>query len=386
MKQFTTTLLFSVICVFSFAQTPFTEQTLLDMNKRLMQDFPKFMAEEVSPDYTFTTEDGALISYQAMKDFKIKILEWNTHDLKIKQIGNASIVRGINKNTIQSATSGAIRKYNLQFIYTYEYKNGKWLWFSSHHIYNNPSKADEEVAIKKALNEQVVAFHNADKDIMAKFYINDPKTFHLASGTAGEFWLRDYETTKKALAEMKPTGITPTRSNYQIKIVGNMAVAHYDQENKGSNGKIRTEHNMNVLEKVDNNWKIIGTSVHPNNLANEDNPIEVYKQWVQEYNKDSKSFLLDKCPDDLVGTVNGGAFYNNEGFKNMKEGQQAHLEPSDMKSFQSGNLAVVMGIFTSLKKEADGTQKPSKEVFTAVMQKRNGKWLYVGHHATDMKQ
>lgn len=96
--------------------------------------------------------------------------------------------------------------------------------------------------------------------------------------------------------------------------------------------------------------------------------------------------MLDKCPEDLMGTVNGGAFYNNAGFKDMKGGQQASLEPSDMKSFQSGNLAVVMGIFTSLKKQADGTEKPSKEVFTAVMQKRNGKWLYVGHHATDMKQ
>jgi hypothetical protein len=45
-----------------------------------------------------------------------------------------------------------------------------------------------------------------------------------------------------------------------------------------------------------------------------------------------------------------------------------------------------MGIFTRPKKQADGTEKMGKEVFTAVMQKRNGKWLYVGHHATDMKE
>ena len=43
MKNLTITLFFSAISFFSFAQTPFTEQTLLDMNKRMMQDFPKFM-------------------------------------------------------------------------------------------------------------------------------------------------------------------------------------------------------------------------------------------------------------------------------------------------------------------------------------------------------
>ncbi len=135
-----------------------------------------------------------------------------------------------------------------------------------------------------------------------------------------------------------------------------------------------------LFEFTDKKWKW-ATAQHTY-LKNTEDPKEVYKQWVTEYNNDTKAFLMDKCPDDLRGTVNGGAFYDNSGFKNMQGGQKANLEPSDMKSFQSGNLAVIMGMFT--KKQADGSDK--KEVFTAVMQKRNGKWMYVGHHATDMKQ
>jgi ketosteroid isomerase-like protein len=139
-----------------------------------------------------------------------------------------------------------------------------------------------------------------------------------------------------------------------------------------------------LFEFANKKWKW-ATAQHTY-LQNTEDPKEVYKQWVAEYNKDTKAFLLDKCPDDLRGTNNGGAFYGNSGFKTMPEGQKAYLEPSDMKSFQSGNLAVVMGIFTRPKKQADGTEKMGKEVFTAVMQKRNEKWLYVGHHATDMKE
>ncbi len=260
MKNSIITFLFSAISFCCLAQTPFTEQTLLDMNKRMMQDFAKFMLEEVSPDYTFTTEDGALISYQAMKDLKIKVLEWNTHDLKIKQIGNATIVRGINKNTIQSATSGAIRKYNLQFMYTYEYKNGKWLWFSSHHIYNNPNTDDK--------------------------------------------------------------------------------------------------------------------------------PEEIVKQWIAEYNKDTKAFFMDKCTDDFIAsnTNNGGKFFGKEFVKGLKEGQPADADISDMKAFQSGNLAVVMGIMTWHHKQADGSDKPDKTVSTFVMQKKSGKWMYAGYHSSALKE
>ena len=150
MKSLTITFLCSAISFCCLAQTSFTEQTLLDMNKRLMQDFTKFVSEEVSPEYSFTTADGAVVNYQFMKDAKLKIVEWNTHDLKIKQIGNVAIVRGINDHIIQSTTSNEISKYSVHFIYTFEYKKDKWLWLTAHHIFNNPSKAEAE-AVKTSL-------------------------------------------------------------------------------------------------------------------------------------------------------------------------------------------------------------------------------------------
>ena len=285
MKQLTTTLLFSVICVFSFAQTPFTEQTLLDMNKRMMQDYAKFIVDEVSPEYTFTNADGAIISYQAMKAMKSKIVEWHTHDLKIKQIGNATFVRGINDHSIQSATSDAIWKYSVHFIYTYEYKNGKWLWLSAHHIYNNPSKADEEVTIKKLIEEERSVYHSGKSAELQKMWKDDAKTFHV-----GETWSFDNETLKKLIPTIKPSGATAVLSNYRIKINGNMAVADFDQITNNTNGGKSTAHGVVILEKTNRQWLFTGSSIH-GTLTKEDNPEEIVKQWIAEYNKDGKSFL-----------------------------------------------------------------------------------------------
>ncbi len=261
MKQLTITFLFSIISIFCFAQTPFTEQTFLDFCKKMEKDPVQTLKNGTVPDYVFVGTGGFVTDLKgliALYD-NLAPVSFTPTDYKIRTYGNSAIVTGRLKHTYTVKKTGAPRIVDELITYNYALINGEWKFTSAQH-----------------------------------------------------------------------------------------SEAPYDK----------------VL----------------------DNPIEIYKQWVQEYNKNTKAFLVDKCPDDLVGTVNGGAFYNNAGFKDMKDGQQVRLEASDMKSFQSGNLAVIMGIFTQLKKQADGTEKPVKEVFTAVMQKRNGKWMYVGHHATDMKQ
>jgi ketosteroid isomerase-like protein len=244
---------------------PFTEQRLLDMNKRLIQDFAKFVSEEVSPEYSFTTADGATLTYQAMKDAKIKVLEWNTHDLKIKQIGNVAIVRGINDHIIQSTTSNEMSKYSVHFIYTFEYKKDKWLWLTAHHIYNTPSKAEDETAIKTVLEAETKAAYAGDM-LLSNWYLT-PKTRFVATTATGQaFYGGSGEEVRKLFSDnLKPSNNTAASSNYNIQIAtgGKMAWATYDQTTRDKDGKtVSLSHEIRCLEKVNGAWKVVVVSAH----------------------------------------------------------------------------------------------------------------------------
>lgn len=245
---------------------PFTEQTLLDMNKRIVQDFTKFASEEISPEYSFTTAAGAILTHQAMKDAKIKAVEWNTHDLKIKQIGNVAIVRGINDHIMQSTTSNEIWKYSVHFIYTFEYKKDKWLWLTAHHIYNTPSKAEDETAIKTATEAETKAYHDGNAEGQRKQWLFTPQTRAVATTIGGQtLYGKSGEEVRQFFADIKPDNNTFSNANYNIKISsgGKMAWATYDQTTRDKDGKtLFLAHEIRCLENVNGAWKVVVLSAH----------------------------------------------------------------------------------------------------------------------------
>ena len=267
MKNSIITFLFSAISFCCLAQTPFTEQTLLDMNKRLMQDFTKFASEEISPEYSFITADGGILTHQVMKDAKIKAVEWNTHDLKIKQIGNVAIVRGINDHIMQSTTSNEVSKYSVHFNYTFEYKKDKWLWLTACHIYNTPSKADDETAIKAVCEALTKASQDGNVEERNKLWLLTPNRRLIGTDAqSGQtFYFAGIEQLQQLFANSKPRNGTSSAANYNIKIAagGKMAWATYDQTNRDKDGKtISLSHEIRCLENVNGAWKIVVVSAH----------------------------------------------------------------------------------------------------------------------------
>ena len=249
--------------------------------------------------------------------------------------------------------------------------------------------SEEEAAVKNALDDQARLLYSGDTEVFSKLWKDDPKNFVIMSGTAGEFLEIDNEQVKKNYALNKPRNATPKCYNYKIKIVGNVALAHYDQDNMYNNGVKKTEHNLQILEKVNGEWKIIGKSIHPNNLANEEKPEDIAKQWVTEYNKDSKLFFEKNCSKDFIASntgIDGGKFFGKEFIINRAKNAPSDLETTNMTSFQSGDLAVVVGNLIWHHKQPDGSDKPDKTVSTWVMQKKEGKWWYAGHHISPLKE
>ena len=100
MKKLLFNLLFLSLTTLSLAQTPFTEQTVHDMTQRMLKDYPKFVQEEVSPDFFVIFGEGQVASYDSMKATNdSKTATWDLSELKVKQIGNIEVATGINKHS-----------------------------------------------------------------------------------------------------------------------------------------------------------------------------------------------------------------------------------------------------------------------------------------------
>lgn len=391
MRSLAITFLFSAMSFCCLAQTPFTEQMLRDISANFVTNPEKVVKEHLAPDFVMYGNEGQIINYEQTKDIilSLKHTRFDDSEVKIQLFGTIAIATGVKVH--EASYKEQSGKLHERYTSIYQFKGGKWLWTSVHYTTIVPKAADDEVAIKKVLDEQVAAMYAGDVAAIQKFYKDDPKAFHIMSGTTGEFMWRDNENIKSSLKTAKPRNATPVRSNYNIKIVGNMAMAHYDQNNTSNDGKVRTEHNLHILERVNNEWKIIGSSIHPNNLANEEKPEEVVKQWITEYNKDGKSFFEKNCSDDFIASntgINGGKFFGREFIVNRarKENETNDVETTNMKSFQSGDLAVVVGNLIWHHKQADGSDKPDNTVSTFIMQKKNGKWWYAGHLISPLKE
>ncbi len=181
-------------------------------------------------------------------------------------------------------------------------------------------------------------------------------------------------------------------SDIKIKQIGMMTVITGINKHKILDIKSNTVSSYNMrftytFEYKGGKWLWL-TAQHTDIQDKEEKPEEIVKQWIAEYNKDTKAFFMDKCTEDFIAsnTNNGGKFFGKEFVKGLKEGQPADAEISDMKSFKSGDLAVVMGIMTWHHKQADGSDKPDKTISTFVMQKKSGKWMYAGYHSSALKE
>jgi ketosteroid isomerase-like protein len=386
MRSLAITFLFSAISFCSFAQNVFDDKAFTDIMQRYDKDPVQFLKTETPPDFMLVGTNGYVFDVKGVIAIYDNVTPVSRvfSDLKTRQYGNTGIATGRVKHTYTSKKNGGTQVYDELFSYIFNQNKGKWQMVSAQHSEPPMDKNAEEASIKKVLDEQVAAVYAGDVAAIQKFYKDDPKAFHIVSGTAGEFFFRDNESIKSNQKTAKPRNATPIRSNYNIKIVGNMATAHYDQINTSNDGKIRSEHNLHILEKVNNEWKIVGASIHSNNLAHEDKPDDVLKQFITEYNKDATAFFMDRCPEDFRYTNGEGKFSGKDALKSDKT-YTSDSEPSEMKVFQSGDLAVVSGIHTWKNKQNDGNVKVNKVAFTYTLLKKDGKWWFAASHHTPVK-
>ena len=397
MKQLTITFLFSIISIFCFAQTPFTEKTFLDFAKKMEKDPVQTLENSAVTDFVFVGTGGFVTDLKgliALYD-NFTSVSFTPTDYKIRTYGNSTIVTGRLKHTYTVKKTGAPRILDELITYTYAWINGEWKFTSAQHSDAPIDRNIEEVAIKKILDDVDAAFNGGDKDGVINAWKNDPKISFIGSGAGGEFNLvaQDFEGLKKAVTQyvVKPTGTKGIKSNHRFMFKGNLAIVEFDQEDIRANGTKGHSHSIDIFEKVGDSWKVIVASHHGFNNKNEDTPEEIVKQWIADYNKDGKSFFENNCSDDYIASntgINGGKFFDRATIigRARKENETNDAETTNMKSFKSGNLAVVMGNLIWHHKQPDGSDKPEQTVSTFILQKKDGKWWYAGHHISPLKE
>ena len=138
MKKMTLTLLFSALCLFSFAQTTFNEKSVQDMAVLMVaEDFPKFNKENISPDMIWSMGEGQVATYEDMVPAMAgaKVTAWNLSDLKVRQIGGMAVASGVNKHDILNIQSKETTHYTVRFTYVFAYINNKWMWIHAQHTH-----------------------------------------------------------------------------------------------------------------------------------------------------------------------------------------------------------------------------------------------------------
>ena len=232
-------------------------------------------------------------------------------------------------------------------------------------------------------------------DIIKRFE-KDPKQY-LSTETAPDFMFvgtGGYVSELKGFTALydiyKPTSYVT--SGIKIRQYGNTCVVTGRMKHSYTNiktGAPRVIDELFTYTYVQNKDKWLYVSAQHSEAPNGDKPEEIVKQWITEYNKDNKAFFVKHCSDDFIASntaIDGGKFFGKESIEKRAEGKTSDLETTNMKSFKSGNLAVVMGNLIWHNKQADGSDKPEKTVSTFVMQKKEGKWWYVGHHISPLKE
>jgi hypothetical protein len=399
MKKITTTLVFMAFSLFVFSQSAFTEQTLNDIHQAFIANPPKAVAERTSPNYMMIGSTGQTRDYAGFKALNESggLVEWPISEVKIQSVGNLAIATGITNHK----PKGAKTALHERFTETYEFQNGQWKLASAHYTDIVPKKADEEAAIKKLLVDERNAFYTNDKESMEKLWKNDPKAFVSASYPNGNQFSMDNERIQKYISDLKlpSSGAIGTITDSKVHVYGNNAVATLELTTTHKNGGISKEHDIVLLEKEGETWKVLGYSVHglPKDSKEEEAAIKavIEKETQSWHNRDAETriscianvpYALMLVHHGVMASNNGVAYVTNEK-KNAPEAiktQTASMGKPNGTTFKNENYVVTIKggtafvSYDEITTAADGTKQYGHAVRN--LEKIDGFWklTYIG--------
>ena len=116
-------------------------------------------------------------------------------------------------------------------------------------------------AIKKLLEKEAATWRSGDIAAHASCWHIQPYSRILVSTSDGMTFDVPPENMVKSSASMGKGGFAVI-SNLKVSIHGNDAWASHDEESTAKDGKKTYSYEIRILERINNEWKLVGQSIH----------------------------------------------------------------------------------------------------------------------------
>nr|WP_314836143.1 endo-arabinase [uncultured Flavobacterium sp.] len=123
-------------------------------------------------------------------------------------------------------------------------------------------KTDEAESIKKLLEKESATWRAQDSKGHTECWHIQPYSRILVSTLEG----KTYDVPPAAMIDTKPeamgNGGFAVQTNYKMSINGDTAWVSHDEESTSKEGKKTLSYEIRMLEKIKNQWKLVGQSIH----------------------------------------------------------------------------------------------------------------------------
>jgi ketosteroid isomerase-like protein len=246
------------------------------------------------------------------------------------------------------------------------------------------SQSTSEEAVKKVLEGERKAFYSGDKESMAKYWKNDPKTFIITSYATGSYGFIDNERRKSITATFKPggNGHVGTTTSSKVQVYGNIAVGDVEETVNYKNGTESKQRSIVILEKEGEAWQIIGYSLHglPKDKKEEEDAI---KKMLDEYKKASDAADFKAYKSHWVDApyvsyqLNGQSFIGDAFWKKTEEIFASRKPTTNITTRSDWNFAIKGGAaFVTFSQKVENPEKKmtSETYEERYLEKVNGEW------------
>jgi len=122
-------------------------------------------------------------------------------------------------------------------------------------------QTDDETAIKRLLEKESATWRSGDAKAHADCWHIQSYSKILVSTPDGRTFDIPPENMMKPSSSMGNGGVA-INSNYKMSIHGINAWVSHDEESTAKDGKKTYSHEIRILEKINDEWKLVGQSIH----------------------------------------------------------------------------------------------------------------------------